>query len=281
MSERWVGSGELRLWSENVGDPSDAPVLLVMGMCAQGISWPDDFVQQLVDGRRHVVRYDHRDTGRSDTVDYTAHPYTLADLAEDAVAVLDAHGIDSAHVVGASMGGMIGQLLALRHPQRVRSLTAIMSSPVGGDRSQLPAPSQEFLRTAQEGATNPPATREERVEHALRTWRVLAGSLSLDEDEVRRTTERALDRARRPGSELNHQKAISSTGFDNAPRLSDITAPTLVVHGTEDPLLPLAHGEALAERIPHAELIRVEGMGHSLPAPARGRIAKAALDHTA
>lgn len=277
---RWANSGDLQLWTEASGDPGDPPVLLVMGMCAQGVTWPDSFVQQLVDGGRYVVRYDHRDTGQSDTVDYDAAPYALTDLAADATAVLDAHGLESAHVVGASMGGMIGQLLALHQPHRVRTLTAIMSSPVGGDRSQLPGPSEAFLTAMQEAAAAPPSSREQRLEHAVTIWRVLSGSLPLDEDEVRRSAERTLDRARVPGSELNHQRAISTLG-DGDPDLARITAPTLVAHGTEDPLLAPEHGEALAARIPDAQLMRLEGMGHSLPSPAREQIAEAVLKHTA
>ena len=280
MATRLVRSADLQLWSEDFGDPADSPVLLVMGMCAQGITWPDAFVQQLVDNGRYVIRYDHRDTGQSDTVDFAARPYTLGDLTRDAAAVLDAHELDSAHIVGASMGGMIGQLLALRHHERVRTLTTIMSTPVAGDRSQLPPPSQEFLRTTAEAAKAPPTNRAERIEHGLRISRVLAGSLPFDEDEVRRNTERALDRSRRPGSEHNHQQAINSTGPAEDQTLAAITTPTLVIHGTEDPLLPLAHGEVLAERITDSQLIRVEGMGHSLPAPVQDRIAKATLDHT-
>ena len=279
MAEHWARSGNLQLWTESFGDPADPPVLLVMGMCAQGVTWPDDFVAQLVDQGRHVVRYDHRDTGQSDTVDYDAAPYALTELAEDAVAVLDAHQLDSAHIVGASMGGMIGQLLALHHPSRVRTLTAIMSSPVGGDRSHLPAPSEQFLTAMHDAATAPPATRDERIEHGVTIWRVLSGSLPMDEDEVRRSAARTLDRARVPGSELNHQRAISTLG-DGDPDLSTITTPTLVVHGTEDPLLALPHGEALAERIPGARLVRIDGMGHSLPSPAREQIAEEILKHT-
>lgn len=277
---RWATSGNLQLWTEGFGDPADPPVLLVMGMCAQGITWPDAFVEQLADGGRYVVRYDHRDTGQSDTVDYDAEPYALADLAEDAVAVLDAHQLESAHVVGASMGGMLGQLLALHRPERVRTMTAIMSSPVSGDRSQLPGPDEEFLAAMQEAAIAPPSGRDERIEHGVKIWRVLSGSLPFDEDEVRRSAERTIDRARVPGSELNHQRAISSLG-DGTPDLAMITAPTLVAHGTEDPLLALAHGQALAERIPGAQLMRLEGMGHSLPSPAREEIAGGVLKHTA
>lgn len=279
MVEVWARSGNLALWTEDLGDPADPPVLLVMGMCAQGITWPDDFVAQLVSQGRYVVRYDHRDTGQSDTVDYNTSPYTLTELAEDAVAVLDAHELGSAHVVGASMGGMLGQLLALHHPSRVRTLTAIMSSPVGGDRSQLPAPDEQFFAAMQEAATTPPSSHEERIEHGIKTWRVLSGSLPLDENEARSFTERSLARARVPGSELNHQRAISSLG-DGDRDLARITAPTLVVHGTEDPLLALPHGEALADRIPGARLLRIEGMGHSLPSPAREQIAEEIREHT-
>src|ERR1700722_9043068 len=129
--ETFVASGELRLWAQRLGRPGDPAVLLIMGTSAQGIGWPDELAEVLVAGGRQVIRYDHRDTGRSSCVDFNARPYALADMAADAIAVLDGFGITAAHIVGASLGGAIGQWLALHRPERVLTLTVIMSGPIG------------------------------------------------------------------------------------------------------------------------------------------------------
>jgi pimeloyl-ACP methyl ester carboxylesterase len=137
VETKFVTSGGLRLWTERSGAPEDPAVLLVMGTSAPAIGWPDELVEALVEalveGGRQVLRFDHRDTGRSDCVDFAARPYTLADLAADTVAVLDGHDVAAAHVVGASLGGAVAQWLAVHRPERVRTLTAIMTGPMGHD----------------------------------------------------------------------------------------------------------------------------------------------------
>src|SRR3954468_4932437 len=154
--QRFVASGPLRIWTERVGDPELPAVLMVMGSAAQGVGWPDALVGRLVDRGVQVIRFDHRDTGRSSVVDFDAHPYALADLAEDCLAVLDGYGLPAAHLAGMSMGGMIAQWLAVHEPARVRSLTLIATSPMGYRRrsvrageppapDDLPPPSAPFL----------------------------------------------------------------------------------------------------------------------------------------
>ena len=158
--EKFIASGEVRLWAERSGRPEDPAVLLIMGTSAPGIGWPDELVDVLVAGGRQVIRFDHRDTGRSTCVDFAAQPYVLADMAADAVAVLDGHHIAAAHIAGASLGGAIGQWLAVHRPGRVRTLSAIMTGPLGHDAgpawaralagqdpdpSDLPPPSARFL----------------------------------------------------------------------------------------------------------------------------------------
>lgn len=189
--EMFVTSGEVRLWTQRFGDPGDPAVLLIMGTSAQGIGWPDELIEVLVAGGRQVIRYDHRDTGRSTCVDFAARPYALADMAADAVAVLDGHHVPAAHVAGASLGGAITQWLAVHRPARVLSLTVIMSGPLGHDAGpawaraltgqapdpgDLPPPSPRFLRHLAERTAMPQTIREQQITAGLETWRVPTGS---------------------------------------------------------------------------------------------------------
>ncbi|MGW0436292.1 alpha/beta fold hydrolase [Micromonospora sp. NPDC003197] len=296
-SEKFVASGNLQLWTQQFGDPVRPTVLLIMGTSTQGIGWPDELVTRLADGGRHVIRFDHRDTGRSDGVDFATHPYALADLAADSLAVLDGHGIAAAHIVGASLGGAIGQWLAVHHPARVRTLTTMMTSPMGNnpgpawlramsgqpaDPDELPPPSMRFFDFLKTSAGWPRTTREENIEASVQTWQMLNGDvLPFDEPGVRRFVETSYDRARDPAAATNHDLAGRQMTADRLASLSSITAPTLVVHGTADPLFPLAHGEALAGQIPGAQLRVVTGMGHSLWSPGLSQqIADLILTHT-
>jgi pimeloyl-ACP methyl ester carboxylesterase len=133
MAERRVVSGEVELWSEDFGEPRGPTLLLVMGANASGVSWPEELIALLVAGGHHVIRYDHRDTGRSTCRDFTQHPYSVTDLARDAVSVLDGHGVRRAHIVGMSMGGTLGQVLALDHRERLRTLTVMCTAALGVD----------------------------------------------------------------------------------------------------------------------------------------------------
>ncbi|MEO3869247.1 alpha/beta fold hydrolase [Nonomuraea sp. B12E4] len=288
----------MRLWTERFGDPGHPTVLLVMGTSTPAAGWPDELVETLVDGGRQVIRFDHRDTGRSDCVDFAIRPYTLADLATDAVAVLDGHGVADAHVAGASLGGAVGQWLAVHRPERVRTLTVIMSGPMGADAGpawaralagqepdpdDLPPPAPAFLRHLARSATMPRTTRDELLTAGLETWRVLNGDgLPFDEEAARRLVAEAYDQSGNPAAALNHDLAGRLMTDDRLVPLSSVKAPTLVVHGTEDPLRPLPHGEAVAAQIPGARLHRVPGMGHSFLSPGLPRrIAGLVLDHTA
>lgn len=281
--ERFITSGEVRLWSERTGSPDDPAVLLIMGTSAQGIGWPDELVDVLVAGGRQVIRFDHRDTGRSTCVDFAARPYALADMAADAAAVLDGYRIPAAHVAGASLGGAISQWLALHRPDRVLSLTAIMTGPLGHDAGpawarafagqdpdpgDLPPPSPRFLRHLAERATLPSTTREEKIAAGVETWRALNGDARpFDEPAARRFVEASYDRATNFDAAVNHDQAGRQMTPDRLVPLSEITAPTLVIHGTDDPLRPLPHGRALAAQIPQARLETVPGMGHGFFSP--------------
>jgi pimeloyl-ACP methyl ester carboxylesterase len=292
--EKFVASGRVRLWTERFGRPGDPTVLLIMGTSTQGIGWPDDLVETLVESGRQVIRFDHRDTGRSDSVDFTTHPYALADMAADTTAVLDGHGVPAAHLVGSSLGGAIGQWLAVHRAARVRTLTVLASSPMGNNpgpawaramagrpasTGELPPPTARFLDHLMTSARTPLPD----IDADVRTWRVLNGDvLPFDEPAARRFVEHCHARAGDITAALHHHLAGQRWTDDRRAALSAITAATLVLHGSADPLFPPAHGEALAAQIPAARLEIVPGMGHH-PFFTPGlteRIADAIIRHT-
>ncbi|NMO55271.1 alpha/beta fold hydrolase [Actinoplanes sp. TBRC 11911] len=260
--ERFVTSGPLKLWTERIGDADHPPLLLIAGSGAQGISWPDTLVARLVERGAQVIRFDHRDTGRSSVVDFDTHPYAIADLAADCLAVLDGYGLSSAHVAGASMGGMIAQWLAVHEPSRVRSLTLLTSSPMGHrDPDDLPPPTPAFVEFFDRGLPRD-------VESDVALFRMFNGPVRpFDEPAARAMLELAWSRAVDPDAALHHGLAGSTFAPDRLAPLSSITAPTTVVHGDRDPAFPLPHGEALAAAIPGARLHVVPGMGHVLCSP--------------
>lgn len=254
-----IDAGDVRLWAERRGDPGDPPVLLIMGSMAQSIGWPDALVDRLVAGGRSVIRYDHRDTGRSDGVDFDATPYTVLDLAADAVAVLDGFGVASAHLAGASMGAMLAQIVAITHPGRVLSLTTMMATPIVAVPG-LPPPDPAYLARAAELAKLPRDTVEQRVEADILAFEALSGTgRPFDADAARDLAERYFARARDWTRAANHGRA-SGTPPDTMP---PIAAPTMVLAATSDPLFPLPHSVALAGLIPGARLVEVTGMGHT------------------
>ena len=280
MAERMIEVSGVALCAESFGDPSDPPILLVMGLGASMLWWDDGFCRQLADGGRFVIRYDHRDTGRSVTYEPGQPGYDGDDLAEDIVGVLDAHGLLSAHLVGVSAGGALVQLVALRTPARVRSLVLISTSPVTpGDRG-LPPPTEElgrFFATA----TVDWSDREAVVEHLVGYARVLAGrDRPFDQTAAEALVRHDLERACDPAALQNHD-LIASAGDDRpSGSLSSIAVPVLVIHGTADPLFPPDHGEVLAEEIPGATLLTLEGAGHGVDQADWDVVVPAILEHT-
>lgn len=257
-----------------------------MGASGQGICWEDDFCRQLVDSERFVIRFDNRDTGLTTCFDFEKQPYTLMDMAADAVGILDAYGLESAHVVGISMGGMIGQVLAIEQPRRIRSLTSIISSPVtsitSGDTG-LPPPSPEFIAKMLALSSESPATsRDDYIEDYVTGTEMLAGSLEpFDREAMRRIGALEVDRATHYAARSNHGLAIESTEpGDRRLQLRKLDVPTLVIHGAEDPILALPHGVATAEAIPGAKLLTIEKLGHEMPRSAWPAVIPAILDHT-
>jgi pimeloyl-ACP methyl ester carboxylesterase len=288
MAERVVRANGIEIWAEDFGEPRNPAVLLVMGAGGQGILWPDELCAALVSAGHYVIRYDNRDTGQSTCVEFAKAPYTLSDMARDAVGVLDAFGVERAHVMGASMGGMIAQTLGIEHAGRLRSLTSIMSSPggagimqamLGGGDARLPGPAPKVMELMRASLEKPPRTAEERIEAGVALWRALAGGGEpFDEPTVRAREARIQARARNIDAAQNHQLAIASSP-DRDELLRGVRTPTLVIHGSDDPILPLAHGRATADAIPGAKFLVVEGMGHDMPPGAQKRIVEAFLEH--
>jgi pimeloyl-ACP methyl ester carboxylesterase len=289
-SEKTVRSGDLELWTESFGDVNRPTVLLIMGAMNQGTSWPDEFCAEIADSGYHVIRYDHRDTGQSSSVDFETHPYSLDDLAGDALKVLDGYGIDKAHAVGLSMGGFLAQLLALDHPDRVLSLTLMMTSPdqrvyfaatMGQDTSgyDLPPPSREFLEHLATARGDPSKTAEDAIAAAVEGWRICNGKgVPFDAGSMVRLQQRSWSRAKAPLAAINHVLAtVGAPGRTD--RLGRLAVPTLVIHGQNDPCLPVEHGIALAKAIPGAMLVVMPEMGHLLPAHLSGPVARVVLDH--
>ncbi|GAA5016430.1 alpha/beta hydrolase [Streptomyces siamensis] len=268
----------IELCTESFGDPSDPPVLLIMGTGASMLWWDEGFCRTLAEGGRFVIRYDHRDTGRSTTYEPGRPGYTGADLVGDAVRVLDAHELQAAHVVGVSAGGALAQLLALDHAESVLSLVLIStSSAVPGDRG-LPSPTEEFMRFVSAAHVDW-SDGESVIEHQVAYARVLAGGRRpFDEAAARALVRRDVERAHDFAAVRNHD-SLPDGDLSHA-SLSSIAVPTLVIHGTADPMFPLRHGQALAEQISGARLLTLEDAGHGVERADRQTIAAAVLEHT-
>jgi pimeloyl-ACP methyl ester carboxylesterase len=273
-----IQANGVELCTEPFGDPADPPILLIMGIGGSMLWWEAGFCRLLADGGRFVIRYDHRDTGRSVTYEPGRPDYTGADLVADAVGVLDAYGITAAHVVGVSAGGAFGQLLALDYPDRVLSLVLISTSPVlPGDR-RLPPSTERFTRfiaTAQVDWSDASSAIEYLIDYS----RMLAGGQRpFDEPAIRELVRRDVERARNFAAAQNHDYIAGDEGSREP--LSSIAAPTLVIHGSADPMFPLGHGAALAEEITGASLLTLEGAGHGIDRADWDTVARAILEHT-
>lgn len=255
---------DVEICSQTFGRRDHPPVLLIMGVMASMLWWPDAFCERLAGAGRFVIRYDNRDTGRSTGYEPGTATYTSDDLAGDAVAVLDEHGVERAHVVGMSMGGVIAQLVALAHPERVASVTAISTTAIGGGSGALPGPTAEYMKHAAAFDELDWSDTEAVADLVVRDARALAGTRHpFDEAAASELVNRDLERAIDPARLRNHFEV----GGDEERwkgRLSEITVPFLVIHGTADPLFPHPHGVALAASVPGSRLVTIEGGGHEL-----------------
>jgi pimeloyl-ACP methyl ester carboxylesterase len=278
MPERTIETNGVEICTESFGDPADPPILLIMGTGASMLWWEEGFCRILADGGRYMIRYDHRDTGRSVTYEPGRPEYTGADLVADTEGVLDAYGTPAAHLVGASAGGALAQSLALKHPERVLSLVLISTSFAVPTHRGLPAPTGEFSRfvaSAEVDWSEP----ESVIEYLVAYSRVLAGGeRPFDEAAARDFARRDVERARDFASAQNHDRLRE--GESVAKPVSAIAVPTLVIHGTADPMFPIGHGEALTDEIPGAKLLRLEGAGHGVERADWEIVAGAILEHT-
>jgi pimeloyl-ACP methyl ester carboxylesterase len=288
MAEQVCTVNGVELCYETFGDPSDPTALLVMGLATQMVGWPDAFCEELAGRGFHVVRFDNRDIGRSQKMDFpvptirqlllrdkkAAH-YTLEDMADDGFALLDHLGIARAHVVGVSMGGMIAQTMAARRPDRVLSLASMLSN-TGARWSGQPLPTLYPLLLRR-----PPRDRAGYVQHGIDLFHKIGSpGFPRDDGQLREIAERSYDRGLNPAGSLRQLAAIVASG-DRTPLLRTITVPTVVVHGTKDKLVPVSGGRATAKAIPGARLVLIEGMGHDLPRGAWPRILDAIEENAA
>jgi pimeloyl-ACP methyl ester carboxylesterase len=256
-----IRANGVELCTESFGDRSDPPTLLIMGVGASMLWWDEAFCRRLADHGRFVIRYDHRDTGRSTTFP-PGHPgYTGASLVDDTVAILDGYGIDAAQIVGFSAGGGIAQHVALDHADRVRSLVLISTSPAVDGGRPLPPPAEKFRRflaTAEVDWSD----RESIVRYQVAYWHALSGDRPFDENACRDLVRRDIARSRDIAATRNHDLVAGDGGLQRS--LSSITGPALVIHGTADPVFPFAHGVELARQIPGARLLPLHGAGHGI-----------------
>lgn len=270
-----ASSNGIEIEYEALGDPGGQPLLLVAGLGAQLLWWQDDFCDLLVGRGYRVVRFDNRDCGLSTAFDEvpepdlwailggdrSSAPYRIENMAADAAGLLESLGLESAHVVGASLGGMVAQALAIHHPWRVRSLCSIQSTtgdPAVGQPTQEAA--ESLLRPA-------PANRAEAIEQSVAGSRAISSpGFSFDEGGVRARATASYDRSYRPAG-LVRQLAAVFASPDRTAELRLLDVPTLVLHGDADPLVTPSGGEATAAAVPGAELLVVPGMGHDLPRP--------------
>jgi pimeloyl-ACP methyl ester carboxylesterase len=260
---RLVQTNGVTLAADSFGDPADPAILLIMGGGASMDWWEDEFCERLGAAGRFVIRYDHRDTGQSTTYEPGAPGYVAKDFVADAVGLLDAYGLVTAHIVGMSMGGAIAQSLAVDHPSRVGTLTLMSTSPVTGD--DLPPMSPE-LQAAFSGELAEPdwSDRASVIDHLVEFARLYAAaSRPFEEDAMRDLVSRVYDRTVNMASADNHFVVVRE--WPSREALAKVSAPTLVLHGTEDPLFPYEHGRALAREIPGARLVALERTGHEIP----------------
>jgi pimeloyl-ACP methyl ester carboxylesterase len=279
VGERVIEANGVELCTEPFGDPGDPPVLLIMGVSASMLWWEEGFCRLLAEGGRFVIRYDHRDTGRSVIYEPGRLRYTGSDLVADAVGVLDAYELVAAHVVGMSAGGAFAQLLALGFPDRVLSLVLISTSPATRVNRSLPSATErfgDFVASAEVDWSD----RGSVIDYLVGYERMLAGDVRpFDEAAWREFVGRDVERARDITASQNHTM-IREGDVPSGP-ISSIAVPTLVIHGSADPMFPLEHGQALAGEIPGARLLALEGAGHGVDRADWKTIVQAILEHTA
>jgi pimeloyl-ACP methyl ester carboxylesterase len=280
MNPKVVHASGISLLTESAGSPEDPAVLLIMGAMASGVWWPEEFCEALAGRGRFVIRYDHRDTGGSTSYPPGEAGYTVEDLADDAMRVLDGHGIERAHVAGMSLGGYLAQLLALKCPERVVSITLIASERLAAADPALPGISPAVGHYHARAAELDWSDHDAVTAYQVGAWQLLAGTAHpFDENLIRRMAADELARTKNPLTAFNHASLGDAHGWID--RLDEIRVPALIIHGTEDIVLPYAHALALRDALPHATLLTLTGTGHELPRGDWPRILDAIERHTA
>jgi pimeloyl-ACP methyl ester carboxylesterase len=291
LNHKFVTANGLKFCYDEFGDPDRPAMLLIMGLGTQMIAWPEPFCERLAEGGFRVIRFDNRDIGLSESLSgepvpnvpilavasrfglRLRVPYTLHDMKRDTVALLDSLDIGGAHLVGASMGGMIAHLAASEHPDRVASLTSIMST---SGAHHLPGPPADVRRHL---ISAPPPDEDRYVERRMRTLELVGSrTYPADRDTLRERLRAAYRRSFRPEGYMRQLAAVIASG-DRVAALRKIRVPTLVIHGTEDRLVPAAASEHIAQLVPNSRLELIEGMGHDLPEPLWPRLADLIIGH--
>jgi pimeloyl-ACP methyl ester carboxylesterase len=264
---RPVENHGITLATDSFGTAGNPALVLVMGATASMLGWPEFLCKALAGRGLFVIRFDHRDTGESTTVPPGEASYSVEDMASDVLAVMDGYGLVRAHLAGMSLGGYIAQMVALQHPERVASLTLIASEPLGWDGAPLPHISEEFLEHFAALASLDWTDREAAADFLVESDRLCAGSgAPFDAASAKAVALRVLERTDNPASMFNHGSVTTRKDWGGCFR--GIACPVLVIHGDEDPILPVENGRAIAEGIAGAQLEILRGVGHELP---RGR----------
>ena len=289
--EKCIMVNKIEINYDTFGNSSDPAILLIMGLASQMILWKEEFCQALASQGFYVIRFDNRDVGLSSKISNAPVPdvmkimaalqqgqqvnvpYTLSDMAKDAIELLDALKISTAHVVGISMGGMIAQTMAIEYPTRVKTLTSI-SSTTGNP--MLPQARPEAMAIL---ITPPPTDRAKNIDAAVKAWKILHGNkYPFDEKYVREREGKIFDRNFYPVGSARQLAAILASGSRNK-ALEKLTVPTLVIHGDADPLIPVEAGKDTAKSIPNSKLLIIEGMGHTIPDEVAPQIITVILQH--
>lgn len=274
FKEKYIETkNKLTLYTESIGDPNNPPIILIMGALNQGLFWYDSFCMSLSENNYFVIRFDHRDTGLSSVINYKKSPYNLNDLTEDVIDIMNAYNINKANFIGLSMGGYIAQLLGINYPEKVNSLTLIsttadhrpyMDATMGiyNNKYDLPFPEKSFLDFIEKSKIYPPQNELEMEENQIEGWKVTFNNISNEDlNEVIKLIKLANLRSKDKYSAYNHGSAVLNSK-ERTNLLSNIKAPTLILHGEKDPCFPLEHGKMLNKLIKNSKLEIIKNMGH-------------------
>lgn len=258
LSEQFITSSGLKLWTQKLSNNNTETCVLIAGAGAPAMFWTDDFCQNLVDSGYDVIRFDNRDIGLSDAVDWDKHPYTIEDLSHDVINILDAYGIDHAHIVGHSMGGMVSQWLAIAHPERVKSYTSISVATCG----IIGHPPQEIMDVLLEN--KPTQDFENDLPAFMRSWKILNGSYELDEELAINYTRDLYTRSKHKVGVAWHHIWCEEHYRNLIDKLNNVSVPGLFIHGEQDPLIPVQGAIETQRAAPNSNLLILPKMGHMI-----------------